>query len=289
MKLKLILAFVALSLAACSGDDDTTPVNAEKMLDQVNDHIYENGVLVRVIARDYENNKIAGTLDHNIDNGFYVKYVYEYNSEGLVAVESRYTSDTENFDGIVPFMVCTYEYDDLGRLELITETTDFPDLPEESGVSTSAYTYNDDNTVTRVNDYGGESITYVFYLNASGQVYKQELLNGEVVQEVTYDGNNMISWSNGAFSREYTYADYEVKGKYINWFSGQYGDYQPNRILRGGFINISTGVDKYVSSFSGDASVSYEYDFDEEGYPVSATATQEGIQNYWYTDITYKN
>jgi hypothetical protein len=186
-------------------------------------------------------------------------------------------------------MVCTYEYDDLGRLELITETTDFPDLPEESGVSTSAYTYNDDNTVTRVNDYGGESITYVFYLNASGQVYKQELLNGEVVQEVTYDGNNMISWSNGAFSREYTYADYEVKGKYINWFSGQYGDYQPNRILRGGFINISTGVDKYVSSFSGDASVSYEYDFDEEGYPVSATATQEGIQNYWYTDITYKN
>ena len=39
MKLKLLLAFVALSLAACSGDDDTTPVNAEKMLDQVNDHI----------------------------------------------------------------------------------------------------------------------------------------------------------------------------------------------------------------------------------------------------------
>ncbi|RYJ42342.1 hypothetical protein [Flavobacterium beibuense] len=277
MKLRLLFFAAFLSLASCSSDDSTDPVNenpdptppVEKNLKKIKEY-YVNGeseqlIMVTLCA----NNKIDQMIGYENDDPLEIGsiYDYSYNAQGRLS-----DIDVHFYNGFTDSS-SSFEYDEQGRLINFDNVND--------GSSTHwrrEYTYNnEDNVVTGDYDPGG-NLPNTFYLNGDGIIYKMEYINEyyNSATEVNYEGNNILSrtlTSYGSSTVNYTY-DYEteVKGEYLNLFRNSFGGLSNMVLYEVDFNFALSSPDNYrlteSKTNSTDINYYYEYSFDEEGYPV---------------------
>lgn len=289
MKLRLLFFAAFLSLASCSSDDSTDPVNenpdptppVEKNLKRIEEYGLngETESLYQVIL--CENNKIHQILGYIDPDPTVVTMMseYSYDSQGrLIGLAYNY------YNGFGDDTFTSFEYDAQGRLT-------YADAVDDGNPThwRREYTYNnEDNVVTGDYDPGG-NLPNTFYLNGNGIIYKTEYENEfySTITEVNYQGNNIVSntlisnsTGNNPQVINYTY-DYEteVKGEYLNLFRNTFGSTNNMILFRAGFSLAILCADNYIlteGSNSTDVNT-YEYSFDEDGYPIEIRKLYNGI------------
>ena len=261
MKLKaLLLALVAISLAACSGDD-SNPIETTQgeVIQMIGEFYDENGIKTGETIYDIEDKKTVKVTFYS--QGELERYDdYEYNDEGMLEFVKSY------LDGEL-WNTNEFEYDSQGRV--IAQTHTFANSEQ---TSIRYYTHNNDNTITVS---GGETATY--FINEQGRVYKH--FESEFsFTEAEYEGNNIIRLSTYSTSADIIYdEEHEPKGDYHQIDKEQFGNYLANGIVCGGF-GYGLGVDKYLLAVDGSGNTGYSqvYEFDDEGYPVKMSRYYEG-------------
>ncbi|WP_417353053.1 hypothetical protein [Flavobacterium alkalisoli] len=277
MKLRLLFFAAFLSLASCTSDDSTDPVNenpdptppVEKNLKKIKEY-YVNGENEQLIMVTLcENNKIDQMIGYENDNPLEIGsiYDYSYNTQGRLS-----DIDVHFYNGFTDSSA-SFEYDGQGRLINFDNVND--------GSSTHwrrEYIYNNEDNVVTGNYNPGGNLPNTFYLNDDGLIYKMEYINEyyNSATEVSYEGNNILSrtlTSYGSSTVNYTY-DYEteVKGEYLKLFRNSFGGLS-NMVLYEIDFNLALFTpDNYrlteSKTNSTDVNYYYEYSFDEEGYPV---------------------
>ncbi|QEE50189.1 hypothetical protein FUA48_11555 [Flavobacterium alkalisoli] len=299
MKLRLLFFAAFLSLASCTSDDSTDPVNenpdptppVEKNIKRIEEYGFngETESLYQVIL--CENNKIHQILgyidpDPSVISGM---EEYSYDSQG------RLNSLTYNYYTIYGDDTFTsFEYDAQGRLTYMKADD------EDSSINRiREYTYNiEDNVVTGDYDPGG-TLPNIYYMNGNGIIYKTEYENEfySSITEVNYQGNNIVSntrISNSTnfnpYTINYTY-DYEteVKGQYLNLYRNSFGSTNNMVLFRADFYLAALCTDNYIltesKANSTDVNTYYEYSFDEDGYPVEIRRISSGSDVYFQKTV----
>lgn len=263
MKLKLLIAFIAILLTACSGDE-SDPVNdpiIEKDIKEI--AYYEGDMFVGLIK--FENNKfkerylmVAGLEDY-----------YTYDSQGRLIERVMYQNDeivsTENIT-----------YDSSGRLVNITvENVDYYTVTE--------FDYTQQNKILRtdISYFEGSQQASTRFYHINDQGYISKIIYGEDdfpnSSEAVYSDNCLISVLYADFDmmlEDYIYhnttnsydMETEVKGQYININHNRFGSNQHNTVLASNFLPVGN---KYLFSvIEGEYETQYVYEFDEDGFPV---------------------
>ncbi len=290
MKLRLLIFVAFISFASCSDDDSGSPlVPQEKNLKSVSvfNNDGNNQMDVKLI---YENNKPGDYYLFNAEGEIVLHIKYTYNDLGLLSLTEQFNQSggLDRSDLI--------SYDALGRIsQTISQSFYTPSFPLQKD-----YVYNNDNTVTCTlssMEMEPDSKFFIYYLNSEGQVYKiiedndyETELNYDYVEEVTYLGDNITTWTrNGYFddTNEYnlensvtrTYdMETRVKGQFLNAYKNQYGSYEPNAVLNTGFTAGMVITENYLISsedMNGDL-MEYNYVYDSEGYPISRQDYRNG-------------
>jgi hypothetical protein len=283
MKLKLLIAFMMLSLVSCSDDDSNT--TGEKQLDKIVHKSYNNnGVLVDNSYITYDNNRMTGVYFVNPNGEIIGKTEFFYNENGSL---SKIIDDKAFYDDING--VVELGYDSQGRLITMLET--YNQFGEEY-IHTGNYVYNQDNTITYTGYIpNGDSDTKIFSKNASGQIDKI-LYNGTVTQAV-YDGEDIVSYSDGTQTVSFTFDSVNTPvGPLLQSNINHMGGNFQNMVLWMGFEGLAMGVSKYMigrsSTVAGNSST-FEYEFDEEGYPVKRKLFRQGENlPYSVNEIIYE-
>jgi YD repeat-containing protein len=263
MKIRLLFAFIALSLASCSSDDSSTGKepsdNREKKLREIVQTEFNDNGSVKQTAKiqfdDYERALVRFGYDGTGE--LISKEDYTYNSAGMLETLSTYT--VENGAATHDYAY-TLAYDSNGRVISRTET---------GGVSaTTAYTYNENNTITEIRTAGSTSFYATYYLNAEGQLYKRT--SETDTEQLTYTGKNIGKYSNNTFTSVFAYdSALTPKGQQHNVVVNIFKGNMVNALLVQGLFSITMGSTQYVAKRTDNADVfDYEYEFDGEGYPV---------------------
>lgn len=163
-KIILFLGFVAISLASCSSDSDSSDGGS-------------GGVLVKKIVYTSITDEYSETVDYTYNGNKLVKGVYDYGAEEIYTYSGNLITKIELFeDGEVTYSE-TFTYDGSGRLLTY--------LAEEGPFTESeTFTYNANGTVTCSGSSGLS--TYTFENNELKQIART---TGEIY-EYTYDGKN---------------------------------------------------------------------------------------------------
>lgn len=307
MKIKLLFAFIALSLFSCSSNDDSenndgnnpggNPIAVEKELAKITDTRFKaDGAVNTTTISEYTDNKAISEATYMAD-ALVAKRTYTYNESGLLTELKAY--DASMFGLERPYAIALCTYDDQGRIIRFDDTVTII----ESDNTVTTFTYNNDTTITASADYydvvGGEHVITVdkYYVNQAGRVYKKTGSDGTVKLSVLYIGDNVTSYTEGTASQifEYDIAN-EPKGQYHNIVQNLYGGNFTNAMLVNGFSAFSYGVSKYVtrqnttnSAGTNTSFVTYSYDFDSDGHPVKVKCYKNGNSlPYMIREISYK-
>ena len=270
MKIKLLVAFMAIALVSCSKDDDSgsgNSGNGEKKLNRIiQTDFNENGSVKMTSQIQFDdNNKALSTLEYDGDGVLSTKRDFTYNKSGQVETMMYYTAAT----GIeIPNYSYTVTYKGDGRVESVSDS-----FISNGAAATSSmdYVYNENSTIvmTRNFSFGGATIT-TFYLDTAGSVYKKTDSAG-TAEQLIYAGKDVQKYSTEMFSSTFAYDnEHTPKGQQNNVVLNQYNGNVQNTLLLGGFTSFNLGNTKYViqRTDNGADAYNYEYQFDDEGYPV---------------------
>jgi hypothetical protein len=268
MKLRLLIAFMALTLSACSDDDQSS--TGPKKLQQVNNISYnDNGTISHTGKLLFDNGRLSQIISYRPSGEQFSKSTFFYNDDNLLVESKLYTINTS-----VPYLTTSYIYDDQGRIIQFNETVE-----DNFEVSTSEkyVTYNSDDTISYWWDTSnGQNITYTYYLNDDGKIFKVMNPEGETM-EVTYEGNDIVSVTEPGGTTTYSFDNStEVKGDYLKIIRNQYNN-DVNAVLAAGLLSSIGGIDRYQISSNGAIDTETVYEFDDEGYPVTKTIYYDGI------------
>ena len=283
MKLKALLAFMALSLAACSGDEDTSQ---SKSLDEI--AVFIDGSQVELYQ--YRQNRLIKNYYYDQQGEIVSGNTFTYDELGrLIFIQS--STGTEVAE--------TLTYDNMGRISMIQRET-----------ANSLYVQNDfdyaapgkvmaTRTVTYPNGQNEETTT-VYFLNQDGKVSRIEegaVGSPHMIAEVQYEGNDIILKTDTffipeeeqpyIFTHQFIYSETPVTGWLLS-SRNRYGDNPANVVLCTGF---QPEGDKYltkvISEGGNPALKEYIYEFDGEGYPVKRSYYADGELSSYLT-ITYR-
>ena len=290
MKFKLLFAFMVLSFVSCIEDDNNSPVTpvVEKKLDKMLSTNYNsNDAIVSTATLTFDDNdRLLSKYIYNASGKLIGQRICTYNENGLLAeMDAHEDGATIN---------TKYKYDNSGR---VTESDNMFAVIE--GVRTvSTFTYNADNTIsvnTNMTSYGPEgeetsTAQYKYFLNAAGQIYRKTNSNGDILAEAVYQGNNIVSFSEGNSEIVFDFNETnQTKGQFHGIVKNWYGDNWQNAILLDGFQAAGLGVSNYViKQTSSSGILTYNYEFDTEGYPIKVerlnigTAQPRQVQEVFY-------
>lgn len=271
MKLKLLIAFMALSLVSCSDDDNSS--NGSGQLDKYVITSYnEDGEAFDSYDIKFDNNRMTGVYFHTPSGQIVDKREFYYNENGSLSKIEAFRDDEAE-----PYIINEIAYDGEGKIS----TTNMSYFDEWGGESSSVshYQYNSDNTITCTEEHdSGNVFIKTYYKNASGKIYK--IIDQDEIQEVTYDGDNIATYSSGLGNMSYTFDNENTPaGPVLQSQLNQMNGNMDNTILFMGFSQITFGVSKYVvgqTSSDGSANTTYVYEFDSNGYPVKLKSFKEG-------------
>ena len=270
MKIKLLVAFMAIALVSCSKDDDSASDNSgneEKKLNRIiQTDFNENGSVKMTSQIQFDdNNKALSNLEYDGDGVLSTKRDFTYNKSGQIETMMYYTAAT----GLeIPNYSYTVTYKGDGRVESVSDS-----FISNGAAATSSmdYVYNENSTIvmTRNFSFGGAAIT-TFYLDTAGSVYKKTDSAG-TTEQLIYAGKDVQKYSTEMFSSTFAYDnEHTPKGQQNNVVLNQYNGNIQNTLLLGGFTSFNLGNTKYVMqrTDNGAEIYNYEYQFDKEGYPV---------------------
>lgn len=262
MKIRLLFAFIALSLASCSSDDGNdgkdTSGNEEKKLREI------------VQAEFNEDGSVKQTTKIEFDDNDRALAQFTYDSAGELTYKENYTYSGGVYESVMSYTVengtetpnygYTLAYDTSGRVISRTET---------GGVSaTTTYTYNENNTITEIRTAGSTSFYATYYLNAEGQLYKRT--TETETEQLTYTGKNIGKYTNNTFTSVFAYdSALTPKGQQHNVVVNLFKGNMVNAMIVQGLFSITMGSTQYVAKRTDNADVfDYEYEFDGEDYPL---------------------
>lgn len=289
MKFKLSILCIAATLFVSCSDDDNLPVNSavEKNLASTINYSYFNGTPVSRIETYFTGNKPIEMKFYS-GNTAYQKYFYTYGADGQVSELNVYNMNNQHA------VVIAYSYDGEHRLTQMVSTDLIVWDEIQYGQQTKVFIYNSDNTITVTNSNSGNfQNQFVYEFNGDGKIYRA-VMDGAVMFEVQYDGQNAASaYISGQGTMSYTYDNiHTVKGELNNLFKNQMSGYEHNHILNGGLIDAIWSSDKYLIhqiGTEGENEASYVYVFDADGYPIQRkTFTGNESQPDSITEITYE-
>lgn len=272
MKLKLLLAVVAMSfVASCSSDDSAAPVNPEtptpKHLKEIRTVVYQDGTETSdnvmefdndqlITHKFYANGQLLGTRNYTYHNGLLENYKQINNNISNDVVEER-----------------SYLYDDQQRMIKFT----YRGPASNWQVNIKTFNYNDDNTITFTqNNPMTVGLVGTYYLNDAGFVYKMR--SPTINDDAIYMNNNLITHESDVYGvKNYAYdMQHPVKGEYVNRYSNSFGSYKANVVLARGFEAAEDISENYIL-FDPEFSEIFEYDFDIEGYPIKRRSIINGV------------
>jgi hypothetical protein len=279
MKIKSLFAFIAVSLAACSSDDSTPVDSFSGNLKEVK--TMQEGVVTEKII--FENDRIKERYIYDGEQ-ILVENIFTYNNAGFLT--GRYA---ETIDGISLQQNITY--DNSGRISSIVNSysTGATNLN-----NTRTFNYSVPNKIIETIQGQGDPEQKTYDLNGNGLVYKITSSVTPDFNEATYEGNNLTSiirttYENGnevtsASTFIYNTTD-EVKGAFNSFAVNQFGTVKSNAaVYNSWFANFK---ENYIDGATeAGESASYEYEFNEHGYPVKVVRT-EGVEET-ETIITYQ-
>ncbi|PVW14221.1 hypothetical protein DDV96_10455 [Marixanthomonas spongiae] len=225
--------------------------------------VIDGDLKLRVI-NEFENSKhIKFSYYHNGELDNYI--TPEYNSDGFLSKEINH-----NPTGTI-LSTASFAYDIEDRITEIIY-----DSYTETHISfTISFSHNADNTIISEKVLSGNTDTKTFKLNQNGLVY-QELIDDNIVTNVTYDGFKPVTLNSDA--GDFTYS-YETEGKLPYSFKDIYGENPVNPILyannlEGGFDFLTTDL---VSSIVSDESeTNFEYTLNENKNPTLTKVYKNG-------------
>ncbi|WP_417353052.1 hypothetical protein [Flavobacterium alkalisoli] len=261
MKLRLLFFAAFLSLVSCSSDDSSVSGEQEKRLKKIT---YYEGDTFPVRVLFFQNNKIK-TLHLLVisEELGYERTEYFYNDSGLL-------EKTESYRDNMLYLKTMKEYDSTGRI--IKNTTYFYSLEDQSeAIDSITFTYEPGKITAVSGENPANGIFYEFYVNDLDQIYSIEAYG--TTTTATYDDGNLASVVSEASSSttSCTYDNNLVpKGDYLNFYKNMYGNFEPNLVLsNSGFGLVLESSNKYLKTLTKlDETYTYQYEFDEEGYPV---------------------
>lgn len=270
MKIRLLLAFIAVSFASCSSDDNSNPdpsigIPGEKKLYEIiqRDFNEDGSVMLTTSTSFDENDRAVSVQQYNGDGVLNAHREFTYNGSGQFESMVYYTEET-GLD--TPNSSYSISYDGEGRVTILNDTFLNNGI---SATSVTTYTYNQNNTITAIREFsfGGSEIT-TFYLNTAGLLYKRS--NALSTEEITYAGENITTYTSDIFTSEYKYDNaHEPKGQHHNAIINKYWGNRVNAILIEGFTSIDFGTTKYVKQKIDNRGTHYlKYEFDDKGYPI---------------------
>lgn len=297
MKTKLLLAFLAFSVISCS-DDDSSPSQPEKKLDQMVVAHYPDGINANSYKEIYDfddHDRLTQISYYNPENELSAKTTYEYD-QMLLSVVKSYGSSMG--DPNKPTSVTLFNYD--GSLRIIGM-----DSNVETGIegihTITSFTYNADTTISAQQTTSAppeeDALTnFTYYKNADGLITKKVDSDNIIWTQAVYQAGNIASYTQlGTASMSFEFAEnYLVKGNYlkinVNKFDGSFN----NTIIAEGFKAVGNGFANYISQHTASNAVSsqittYAYEFDQDGYPIKVSLFLEGSsQPYEVREISYQ-
>jgi hypothetical protein len=297
MKIKLLLAFVVFSLISCS-DDDTSPSQPEKNLEQMVVTHYPDGINSNSYEEVYDfdaYNRLTQISYFSPENELSAKKTYEYD-QMLLSVIKGYGGGMG--DPEQPTSVTSFNYD--GSLRIIGM-----DSNVEAGIEAihtiTSFTYNADNTISAQQTTSAppeeDALTnFTYYKNADGRIVKKEDADNTIWTQAVYNGSNVQSYTQlNLPSMSYMFNTVDApKGQYLNIGRNKFDGSFNNTIIAEGFAAVSNGVNKYVSQHTSSIAsinlvVTYTYEFDEDGYPIKVSLFSAGSsQPYEVREISYQ-
>jgi hypothetical protein len=274
MKLKLLLAFIAASIVACSSDDGTAVNPTGTDLNEVK--TYRDGELVEV--NKYENNKLKERYLY--ENGqVFLEDLNTYDNQGRLIERVVNFSNINNISNTSE-STQSIEYDNAGRIISITEEAIYDGLP--APVKYRTFNYNIPNKITEtISSEGQNDYQYVYDLNSSGYVNKITLSGpNPSFRESVFEGDNIITYTTSDYNFDednytitttsYTYdMDTPVMGSPDNRF----GSNKANTALF--YANTSShSVNYLIEVVTGDNVIQKQYEFNSGGYPTKIKTFQ---------------
>lgn len=260
--------FLIQFIVSCESDDDSISSNNEKELTRMIQKRYEDGGFIEKITFDYEDNLIKKDSFFNVNNDFTYYDIWQYNSvNNLVSLKGYNSDNTLNSE-------TNHEFDSSNRLTQVDRV-----YYEGSTVynSTITFSYNTNNTIVSMEDYGGSSILEkTFYLDSQDRIYKSVSMYDTI--EIFYDAEGNVSsmdWDGDITT--YTYEQsHTVPESFRPAF---FKEYINNNILWQNDLSIGNNI--HGNRFSIQSETSSEinttnYIYDEDGYPVSSTSFWNG-------------
>jgi hypothetical protein len=280
MKTRLLFAFIAIAMASCSSDDnssdkDPSENNQEIKLREIIQTEFNQDGSVKLTTKTRFDDKDKALLEeqYNTAGELTAKREFTYNPLGQVESMAFYSADTglETLNSGY-----TAVYDANGRVTTINENFI---VNGSQATSVTTYLYNPNNTVIMTRNFSsGESAMTTYYLNSTGQVFKKTDSDG-MTEQVIYLGANMLNYSNGTITSSFGYDnEHSPKGQQHNTVVNQFNGNVANAMMIDGFKSIDLGRDKYViqrTDSNGD-SYDYQYQFNDDGYPIKLRCFKNG-------------
>lgn len=280
MKIKLLLGMAAIILVSCNDADTDNVEIASHDLYKIT--TVSEGSSTDV--KEFANNKL---IKQSVLEGGETSFYYEF-SYGAHGQLSGMTG--KDAQGQLIFERALI-YDATGKLTAKNDTY-YNLLQGTTDVENITYTYNTVNN-TVFADYspdnntafeGNTDRTYNFNTNG---LLESISVNGNIVQQFQYDGNNITNMANVDFTYD---TATEVKGAYLDIYRNQFSSYA-NFIIYNGYMVPSSVNDKYLlhvdenPGAAGD--IDYAYQFDNDGYPVTIQVNP-AVSNAQVITITYQ-
>ena len=260
----ILYLFLAVTIFACSSDDDNSDTNDN------NDNSSTNGLLVDTVQFSYlvmsnqELTQEEGTYSYNYDGNKLVSIDFSINGE-TGTINFTY-NDNNQFSAVYSWGgdYTEYEYDELGRLTVYTYTDVDDNPPGNPSVSVANFVYNQDGTVRTHYNNGNTEPTEISTFDQNGNLISTTFIDG----------------SNNNETRSYTYdnANSPFKNMTGHHFEGSY--YYGYPALFSGGNNALTVENENNRYF---------YTYNDDNYPISVNSPN-GIYRYSniQATITYK-
>ncbi|MFK7781376.1 hypothetical protein [Psychroserpens sp.] len=274
---KIVIAIILIACFACNSDSEDNEGFQQNSVSKIVTTTYVLGNPEVINRKNYLNNRPKVDSVYSVSNDIWIYINFFYENDRLV----RRETNTEGSNQVDEFLI---DYDDFGRIIQTTETTN-------SFTSSTSFTY-EELAITSVNNYNGDITTKVFHLNTDGIIYKEVNSNGTL--EVLYDQDyNVISFNSLEVPiSTYTYDNNLLPPDNFQFFKKfMLGDYKNNVILfensisGAAFSDIATIPKYHLSVTNSSFTHTYEWTFNNNGYPISRKTLDEN--NHLIFQIEY--
>ncbi len=246
-------------------DEPIEPEEKESLiLVQSEQRRFRDGNLFETIIMDYSNKKPEIWSFYNSSNQLTYTTEWSYYENGYLSkIEGHLPDGTLDFE-------LNIDYDTSGRIISTTSS-------QESGsfVTTTSFTHNEDLTISSRTDFAGNLSFKSFETNENG-VVEREIVDGNTVVSVQYDGLDPISKTSFSTTQNYTYSN---EGLAPLVFSSLFGPNPVNVVLFQNSLNDSSDslTGRLISEINSDSSTQeYIYVLNEANFPLTREYYENG-------------